>query len=252
MPIVPKNFLKPVAQFLEILAVVAAGSYFIHKINYYSDCIDKALGYSVNKNDDLIGKCDGNWLEFLDKDDSYLAWIGIIFIIIALFMFFIWIISLILNLALYIIGPPLSKAINKVVWTSVRQRAWGDDLLKEDVKAIGSHPPEFPEQFGPLPDAVSEPLRGHSEKHAILTLHKVRMILGMAQDAKPSADIKSELSESLKWQELIHTSYFDVPEFVDLLALRLHRAGLGDLKQGFTLDGAARDALDAWCDGKAA
>jgi hypothetical protein len=27
-----------------------------------------------------------------------------------------------------------------VVWTSIKQRAWGDDVLKEDVFEIGSHP----------------------------------------------------------------------------------------------------------------
>ena len=59
----------------------------------------------------------------------------------------------------------------------------------------------------------------------------MRLVLGMTENANHSADIRSELSESLNWQELIHTSYFDVPEFVDLLAQSLQKAGLGELNK---------------------
>lgn len=249
--VIPTNFLFFIVSIFQLGLVIVAGSFISYDVVFGGK---KWLTSYVNliKEDAEIRYASVSYVPQTSDFSEIIFLAYSVSLLILVFLALVWLATRFLYVIAYLVGYPLSKWINGLIWASVRQRAWGDDLLKEDVKAIGSHPPEFPEQFGPLPDAVSEPLRGHSEKHAILTLHKVRMILGMAQDAKPSADIKSELSESLKWQELIHTSYFDVPEFVDLLALRLHRAGLGDLKQGFTLDGAARDALDAWCDGKAA
>lgn len=56
------------------------------------------------------------------------------------------------------------------------------------------------------------------------------MVLGMAENSGRPADLRSELSESLNWQELIHTSYFEVPEFVDLLAQSLKNVGIDKTK----------------------
>jgi hypothetical protein len=52
------------------------------------------------------------------------------------------------------IGWPLSKAIDNLVWSSVREQAWGSDRRGEFVGQIGSHPPQFVERFVPLPDAI--------------------------------------------------------------------------------------------------
>ena len=92
------------------------------------------------------------------------------------------------------------------------------------------------------------PLRKHSERHAIVALHKVREVLGMTRDSPATGDLRAQLSENLQWQELIHTAYFDVPEFIDLVALGLRRAGLGELEEGAALT-APDDELVAWLEG---
>ena len=91
-------------------------------------------------------------------------------------------------------------------------------------------------------------MREHSEKHAILTLHKVREVLGMTRNSRMAPDLRSELSENLTWQELIHTSYFDVPEFIDLVAIGLHGAGLAEFKEEFA-HLADHKQLKDWCNG---
>ena len=109
----------------------------------------------------------------------------------------IWVMILLLGYILEfgatVLGRPLAALLNKLVWSSIRQRAWGDDLQREDVSEIGSHPPEFPEQFGPLPEEVADPLSSHSEKHAIEALRKVRIILGMERKSRRSADLRSDI-----------------------------------------------------------
>lgn len=166
--------------------------------------------------------------------------------------------TVVLDVLALVLGAPASWLLNRLVWTSVRQSARGDDILKEDVGAIAAHPAEFVDPLGPLPDSVADPLRQHSEKRAIVTLHKVGQVLGMSPQSRSSADLRTELSENLKWQELIHTSYFDVPEFVDLIAVGLHARGLGELRQGFGVGAARRNhpqalqavqELQAWCNG---
>ena len=107
------------------------------------------------------------------------------------------------------------------------------------------HPPQFDERFVPLPDAIADKLSQNSEKSAILTLHKVRELLGMVPNQKEPVDIRAQLSEHLSWRELIHTTYFDLPEFVDLAAYGLHRAGLADLKDDFW-QGANRNQVQEW------
>jgi hypothetical protein len=88
-------------------------------------------------------------------------------------------------------------------------------------------------------------LSQNTEKSAILTLHKVRELLGMLPNQKEPVDIRAQLSEHLTWRELIHTTCFDLPEFVNLTAYGLHRAGLADLKDDFW-QGASRNQVQAW------
>jgi len=47
----------------------------------------------------------------------------------------------------------------------------------------------------------------------------------MTRKPQNSPDMRTQLSEQLNWRELIHTTYFDIPEFADLAAYGLHKAG---------------------------
>ncbi|MEM7544723.1 MAG: hypothetical protein AAF367_04235 [Pseudomonadota bacterium] len=145
-------------------------------------------------------------------------------------------------------GYGIAAIINRVIWANIRQSTWGDDLVQEDVYGIAAHPPHFEGSFAPLPDVISRPLSTHSETNAIVTLRKVRQALGTVEVDDAPDSIRHQLSESLNWQELIHTSYFEIPELVDLVAISLHRAGFGPLKPGFATGGADLTQLEDWLD----
>ncbi len=233
-PVIPRTFLKPLVAAAQLSIVLVLGGYLVYDIMFQDA---KAL---------IALNADPDW--GIVNTAKYFG--SIVTLVIEIFIF-IMIVTYLVKFFAWVFGRPLSWLLNKAIWSSVRERAWGDDLLKEGVYQISSHPPEFDDKYGPLPDPVALPLRGHSEKHAILTLHKVREVLGMTRNSTSTPDLRSELNESLKWQELIHTSYFDVPEFVDLLAVGLYRAGLAELREG-VIHTVERDELLAWCGGVSA
>lgn len=190
---------------------------------------------------------------FQSLEDGYDLLLPIAIILAALFT-----LGYILKKLLLAIGIPLSWWANKVIWSAVRKSAWGDDVTKEDVIKIAAYPPKFAAKFSSgMPEVVADPLREHSSKSAIKTLLKVREILGMTINQKKTEtkkgmlDMRSDLSKSLTWEELIHTSYFEVENFIDLVAIGLHRAGLTELKSDF-VSTPERELLSAWYEGEQA
>lgn len=191
------------------------------------------------------GFAQAAWSILLDGGAKYVSLLGLF----AVFAAALWASTFILKMVFYAIGTPLAAALNLIIWQSVRQGAWGDDQLKEVVLSAAAHPPEFSHRFEPLPDLVAAPLNTHSDQHAISTLNKVRQVLGMvAESGSAGPDIRSELTESLQWNELIHTSYFDVPAFADLVSVALHRAGMAKRRDGVFSSDDDLAAMVAWLD----
>ncbi|MDW4498369.1 hypothetical protein R5H30_10290 [Sulfitobacter sp. D35] len=240
VPIVPSTFLQPVVAAVQLLVVFGVGIYLIQ--------------------DTLTGKEGGSMLLWAAKTmtvteadlspGTEITVYMILLMLLALVVFYyaIRLANWLMKKTFRAIGVPLSWLLNRVLWASMRERAWGDDIVQEAVSRVEPSPPEFKRSFDPLPEIVARPLREHSDGHAITTLNKVRLILGMSRDAPPSADLRGELSESLKWKELIHTSYFDVPEFVDLLAIGMHRAGLAQERGSYASPPEKLDQMRAWLD----
>ncbi|MFT4888624.1 MAG: hypothetical protein ACJAY7_001106 [Pseudohongiellaceae bacterium] len=173
-----------------------------------------------------------------------------------LFLFVLFIFGFALKPILLLLGKPASRQINKIVWSQVRKGAWGDDVSREDVIKIAPYPANFSAKFSErMPESVASPLRDHSSNSAIKTLVKVREILGMTtqkkENKKGMVDLRSDLSKSLTWEELIHTSYFEVENFIDLIAVGLHKAGLSELKNDF-ISTSDQELLSAWYEDKKA
>ncbi|XDA98608.1 hypothetical protein AB1M95_01520 [Sulfitobacter sp. LCG007] len=240
VPIVPPTFLQPIVAVVQLLVVFCIGLYLIY------DTLTGKIGGSL-----LLEAAQAmmNTEKVIDPEaEITLFMIAMMAVSLVIFYFIFGIAHWIMKKALGLVGRPLSSLLNHVIWGSMRERAWGDDVVQEAVWSVGPSPPEFSRSFDPLPDSVAVPLREHSDGHAISTLNKVRLILGMSRDAPPTADLRSEIAESLKWKELIHTSYFDVPAFVDLLAIALHRGGLGEERGGYASDPQILDEMRAWLD----
>jgi hypothetical protein len=143
----------------------------------------------------------------------------------------------------FLLGRPAAVAIDKLVWTEVRRKVWGADLGAERVADITSHPPRFELTCRPLPERLSAHIDAYTNKHALESIGKARSILGLCNTGQLSSDLISEIGARLNWNELVHTSYFDVPEFVQLLAVVLKEAGLGTIA---TDDPDKVSSLEAW------
>ena len=146
----------------------------------------------------------------------------------------------------HLIGIPLAKAIDKLVWESIRQETWGNDRRGESVRQVSAHPPLFAPRYVPLPDAVASKIAKYSEIHAAETLQKARELLGMTATATSVGDIGHDLSQQLSWKELIHTSYFEIEEFIVLLATALRRAGLSSAKAAKIAEAVSDDLAEEW------
>jgi hypothetical protein len=146
----------------------------------------------------------------------------------------------------HLIGIPLAKAIDRLVWDSVRQETWGNDRRGESVRQVSAHPPLFAPRYVPLPDAVASKIAKYSEIHAAETLNKARELLGMSATATSIGDIGRDLSQQLSWRELIHTSYFEIEEFIVLLAAALRRAGLSAVKAAKIAEAVSDDLAEEW------
>lgn len=146
------------------------------------------------------------------------------------------------------IGRPVARAIDRLVWTSVRNQVWGDDLAAEVVRGVSSHPPMFALRYQPLPAAVADPISDISNQSAAATLKKLRAGLGMQSTSSRGGDFLGPALNQLSWRELIHTAYFTSDPFTRLTAFALHRQGLAGLVQERWTPAerdAARDAMRA-------
>ncbi len=238
-PIVPSTFLQPFVAITQVLATVALS---IALVIYALPQLWAFMVASWPQIAQADTASDGSALGYVAM---IAAAIAVLAIIAAIYVAVASLIVAALKLVARGVGWPLSKAIDNLVWSSIRQQAWGDDRQGEGVAQVGSHPPEFAATFASLPAPIADEVSRFSEKHAILTLTKVREVLGMTRTPQKAPDMRAQLSEQLNWRELIHTTYFDIPEFADLAALGLHQAGLAPLKEDFW-GSQRRDRAQAW------
>jgi hypothetical protein len=229
-PIVPPTFLQPLAGLIPLALVVAISFAYVDRLDTIEEFTLKGLVLPFINNNNVV---------------PWVWYAGLLVISPLVFIAAARGLVALLRMVVTAAGWPLAMLIDKVVWSSVRLQAWGDDRTRETVAGIASHPPEFPDLFGPLPEPLSSHLSLYSEKNAVITLKRVRQALGMVQRPQAHADVRAHLADQLNWGELIHTTYFDIPEFIDLTALHLHEAGMAplDTAQGFD---AGREEVRGW------
>jgi hypothetical protein len=101
----------------------------------------------------------------------------------------------------------------------VIKTAQGNDRPAAQVVAVSPHPClESPEEEAPaLPEPLRTSIRQQADGHANELGPKLRVLL-----AQPSITAGLEsFGKTLSGRELVHTSYFDHPEVIDLLALNI-------------------------------
>lgn len=113
------------------------------------------------------------------------------------------------------VRPLLDATIRNIVVKT----AQGNNRPAVEIVAVSPHPLyEQPEQYAPpLPQWLSEKILRDADLHASELGPKLRALIG-----EPSLSAGLEkFSEALAGQELVHTSYFDHPEVIELLALNI-------------------------------
>ena len=107
---------------------------------------------------------------------------------------------------------------DRQTWAEIRRNAVGNDTEAEVAVGAVPTPPWLDRNAAFLPTAVGSEISRHSDRAMAESISKIRnSISEFALGEGPDGQIGSALNY-LSWQELIHTSYFEVPAFQKLVA----------------------------------
>jgi hypothetical protein len=117
-----------------------------------------------------------------------------------------------------------AKILNGVTNSEVKRAAYGNDT--EGEVAIGAlDRPTWAEKSLPrLPAPLAELITDYSNAAASRSIAKFRHAIGQIRFAVPPHSADTAISTYFTWKDLVHASYFDVPEFRKLIAQAISRA----------------------------
>jgi hypothetical protein len=109
----------------------------------------------------------------------------------------------------------MSRILDRMTWKQVRRSALGNDTGSEVAIAAMSCPPWLDTQPRYLAPELRDIITEHSNHAMIESLGKIRnAIRDLAfADGGGQGDVAAAVLGYLNWKELIHTTYFEVPEF---------------------------------------
>jgi hypothetical protein len=115
------------------------------------------------------------------------------------------------------ISAVLSTNLNRLTLSEIKRSAFGNDTEGEVALGVNYGPSWIKESFHPLPTGIGEKITEQSNSMAYQSLSKFRNAISTLAFSE-GADKAGLVANYLSWKELIHTSYFDVPEFRKLIA----------------------------------
>lgn len=107
------------------------------------------------------------------------------------------------------LGRPAAAAINGIVRANLLGLAYGNSTIGEDPVGTSATPPGWSD-LAAMPAPITDSLQAHAVDHAATTLRSIQDAL--RDTATQGGDLAAVFSGSLTWNELIHTSYFRVPD----------------------------------------
>lgn len=123
-----------------------------------------------------------------------------------------------------VISRVLSQFLNRITNGEVKRAAFGNDTDGE-IAIVAVDRPSWLDRSPPrLPAAVADLITGYSNGIAIQSIAKFRHAIGQIASAEPKHTADTAISTYFTWKELVHSSYFDVPEFRKLIAQAVCRA----------------------------
>ncbi|MEZ5853807.1 MAG: hypothetical protein R3D67_03320 [Hyphomicrobiaceae bacterium] len=126
--------------------------------------------------------------------------------------------------------------LNNLTNDEVKRAAFGNDT--EGETAIGAiDRPVWIDRSPPrLPGALADLVTDYSNGVASHSLAKFRRTIGQLASAEPKHTADSAITTYFTWKELVHASYFDVPEFRKLVAQAISRAEGFEPSRAFKAD----------------
>jgi len=144
----------------------------------------------------------------------------------------------------HILSAALSKVLDYLTWFEVTRSALGNDTETEVALRASPSPDWIEAQMSFLPDEIADKLTENSNQVTAESLAKFREKISdiiLPNETENAANLLSFLT----WQELIHTSYFEVEAFRNGLARVLVEAGPFEAT-GELQDNREARAVAAW------
>lgn len=119
----------------------------------------------------------------------------------------------------------LSGVLNRLTWRQVTKSAFGNDTLGEHAAGADTHPAWLVAGRPPLPRELGDEISDASNVAASAAIAKFRGALQFRSGDNAISLGRSLFADVLTWEELVHTSYFNVPRFRKLVAYALTQGG---------------------------
>lgn len=115
----------------------------------------------------------------------------------------------------------ISAFLDSITWGELKRAAFGNDTISEIAVAAAPHPVWVNATRPFLPADVANEIAQRSNDVAASSLVKLRNAISELAFSERSADHASVIEEYITWNELIHTTYFQVESFRKLVAYAL-------------------------------
>jgi hypothetical protein len=136
----------------------------------------------------------------------------------ALFISLALIAMYIIGLLAHAISAVLAYLLNRVTLDEIKRTIYGNDTNGEIAIGGGPRPPWIPTAPQFLPAEVANPITDFANQTTAASLAKFRNALSTIALAEGQPRDSNLVSNYLTWKELIHTAYFELPQFRRLLA----------------------------------
>jgi hypothetical protein len=123
-----------------------------------------------------------------------------------------------------VISRVSSQFLDRITNAEVKRAAFGNDTEGEIATGATDRPTWIDKSPPRLPAAVADLVTNYSNLAASQSIAKFRHAIGQIAYADPKHTADTAISTYFTWKELVHASYFDVPEFRKLLAQAVSRA----------------------------
>jgi hypothetical protein len=147
-------------------------------------------------------------------------------------------IMLLIRAAATVVSRVTSSRLNDMTNTEVKRAAFGNDTQGEIAVGAADRPAWIERSPPRLHAAVADLVTTYSNGIATNSLAKFRRAIGQLASVEPKHTADTAITTYFTWKELVHSSYFDVPEFRKLVALAISRT------EGFRPSAAFRSNAD--------